>query len=208
MNAVAHTIESAKDLLALVQLTGIRTYEVRGRRLSGDGGDGGDGGGGEVLPEVSVRISDSAIEVRMRIEIVTDEAELVADVAVKYSLAAHVGVTQAAAEEFVDRVALMAAYPFVRESVFATASRLGVKVPVLGLLFAGSFHAELHVPTPGEAPAGDVQPGATPSALAKELGVSAEAIRAWLRGNGAEPQANGRWLLTDAQAESVRGHFA
>src|SRR5665648_1151994 len=120
MNAVAHTIESAKDLLALVQLTGIRTYEVRGRRLSGDGGD---GGGGEVLPEVSVRISDSAIEVRMRIESVTDEAELVADVAVKYSLAAHVGVTQAAAEEFVDRVALMAAYPFVRESVFATASR-------------------------------------------------------------------------------------
>lgn len=47
----------------------------------------------------------------------------------------------------------------------------------------------------------------TPRALAKELGLSARTIRAWLREQGWQSQPYARWQLTVDQADLVRTHF-
>jgi len=47
----------------------------------------------------------------------------------------------------------------------------------------------------------------TPRELAKELGVSARAVRQWLRGQGWQTVRYARWHLTDDQAAQVRAHF-
>lgn len=49
--------------------------------------------------------------------------------------------------------------------------------------------------------------GTTPSDLAKELGVSARAIRQWLRDQGWQSVPYARWHLSNDQAAQVRRHF-
>lgn len=44
--------------------------------------------------------------------------------------------------EFIERVGLMAVFPFLREAVFTTASRLGVPPPVVEILRAGEASVE------------------------------------------------------------------
>lgn len=47
----------------------------------------------------------------------------------------------------------------------------------------------------------------TPRELAIELGVSARAVRQWLRGQGWQAVRYARWHLTSDQAAQVRAHF-
>jgi phage antirepressor YoqD-like protein len=47
----------------------------------------------------------------------------------------------------------------------------------------------------------------TPGELSKELGVTARAIRQWLREQGWQSAPYSRWRLTPEQASSVRSHF-
>jgi hypothetical protein len=108
-------------------------------------------------------------------------------------------VTLGVLEEFVDRVGVMALYPFVRESIFSTATRLRVKAPVLGLLLADAFHVGLLEM------ASDTT---TPVRLARELGVSPSAVRAWLRESGLASSPSGRWVISAGVAATVRDHFA
>ena len=49
----------------------------------------------------------------------------------------------------------------------------------------------------------------TPTALAKELGETPNAVRTWLRSNGMRSDAERwqRWALSKHQADLVRAHF-
>jgi hypothetical protein len=184
----------AAELLRYTELSEVRTYELRGRRVTA-------GTASEPTPDIAVKVSETSLETRMRLEVTTESAVLFSDMAVVYSLSEPLELAQDVVREFVERVGIMAVFPFVRESVFATAARLTVTPPVLGLLRAGSLSTGTMV---------EAQPShfaATPAQLARELGVDAKAIRSWLRSAGATPDATGRWYLDNELADAVRRHF-
>lgn len=129
-------LESAADLLPFVELTGIKTYEMRGRLIDPEL-DTSDASGESM--QVMARAEDNMIEARLRFEKQTDDAVLLADVSALYKLSEPVDIPEAVLHDFLERVGVMAVFPFIRESVITTASRLGVEIPVLGLLRSGAF---------------------------------------------------------------------
>jgi hypothetical protein len=134
MNATERTVTSAADLLPLIELTAITTYEVAGRRAARD-----DGVDQSDDIQVMVRVEGDDLETRARMYVVTQQAELVADVSATYSLREALEIPEAVVAEFVERVGVMAVFPYLREAIHTTATRLGVDAPVLGLLRAGNF---------------------------------------------------------------------
>jgi len=56
--------------------------------------------------------------------------------------------------DFIERVAIMAAFPFLREAIARMASRLEVDVPLIGLLKTGQF--QLHAEKPADTSATQV----------------------------------------------------
>lgn len=153
-------IDSARDLLQMTELVGVKTYELRARLLeegvSATPADEVDVDGSELddpILELMVRHEGMLIEARLRFEQRTKEAVLNADIAVIYRMSEEREITGSALAEFLEKVGVMAAFPFVREATATSASRLGVPVPVLGLLRAGGF--SVGVPTASESAATD-----------------------------------------------------
>lgn len=134
-------VASAVDLLPLAELTDIRVYEVLGRRAP-ETQDQEDRQIGHELT-AHVRGDDTWLETRARMVLHTEEADLVADAASIFTFAEPLDVAPTAIRDFVEKVGVMAVFPFLREQVFTTATRLGVPAPVVGLLRAGEFHVEL-----------------------------------------------------------------
>lgn len=128
----------AADLVAHSELTEIRIYEIGGRRIVGSTDT------AEATEDFQVRATgdERHFETRARLTLVTAEAELLADVGGVYSFDEDLKLTQPVAAEFIQRVGIMAIYPFIREQIFASATRLGVPAPVLGMLRAGQFSVE------------------------------------------------------------------
>ncbi|MBI9113625.1 hypothetical protein [Sanguibacter suaedae] len=122
-------------MLPVVELTEIKVYEITGRRI--------DDPDAAVEPEqsldVQARGSENWFETRVKLSVDTSEAQLLADVGAVFTFSEPLKVPQVAAGEFVEKVGVMAVYPFLREHIFTTAGRLGVAPPVLGLLRAGTF---------------------------------------------------------------------
>ena len=142
---MARNALNAADVVAHAELTEIRVNEVAGRRLSADAE------GSEPANDLQVNISGNGggCEIRARFVLVTGEAELVADISALYTFEEELFLPMEVAAEFVERVGIMAVYPFIREQVFASATRLGVAAPVLGMLRAGQFTVNAHAdPTP------------------------------------------------------------
>lgn len=105
---------------------------------------------GEATPEPSqsLQILQHAehehVEVRCVMEVVTEEGRFVADVASRYDYSEPLQVEDAALEEFTARVGVMAAYPFLREAIHQTASRVRLPAPLLGLLRHGQVELTQH----------------------------------------------------------------
>ena len=136
----ARSVRGAAEMLPLVELTEIKVYEVRGRRIEATD----DAPRAEPTESMSVhaRGADTWLETRGRLVVHTLEADILADAGAVFSFSAPLDVTEAVAAEFVEKVGVMAVYPFLREHVFTTASRLGVAPPVIGLLRAGGFKVD------------------------------------------------------------------
>jgi hypothetical protein len=145
------------DLLALIDLTGVRTFEVSGRLLEHE-----DTPDSEEKQDAQVLVRETSEEllVRVRLTIQTADAQLVADCASIFELKEpdaeeSVEIEADLKREFAERVGVMAVYPFLRESIFTTAARLQVAAPVLGLLKVGQFSLAPNSDTPTEWPAGE-----------------------------------------------------
>lgn len=124
--------QSAAHLLELVELADIVIYEVHGvRRDSADENN--------VVISVQERHDEKFIEPRFRMIVTDSNAQYTADVATRYVLTRPIELPRPVLREFIERVAIMAAFPFIRESIATTAARMELGVPVLGLLRAGSF---------------------------------------------------------------------
>lgn len=138
----ARPIEDLPALVTLTELVDIHPYRISGTRhldaLSAADTE---------QQDMALRVSRDAygLEARLSLTLVTSEAELIADIGARYHYSEPLEVDDSVIAEFVQRVAVMNAFPYLRESVYTTATRLGVAAPVLGLLRAG----QLRVTPPG-----------------------------------------------------------
>jgi hypothetical protein len=86
--------------------------------------------------QVYFRISadQTQIEVRQRVDIVSDEALFTVDAGIMFDFPGPISVAAAIRPLFIERVGLMALYPYVRESVSAMSSKLSVTPIILPLM--------------------------------------------------------------------------
>lgn len=133
-------IRTFEDLVSVAELRGIVWNEQGARRRQP--GQNPPIEGDQQL-ETSANVSAEQVDVRLRVEQWTDDAVLVADIIAAFPLSEPCTVDEQALGQFVERVAVMTAFPFVRESIFTSATRLGVAPPLFTLLRAGSFHLEM-----------------------------------------------------------------
>lgn len=137
----ARPVIDVRELAELAQLSNVLFYQVSGERIEEDELDSADGGEAPTADqdaplEVLVRHDAEQIQVRVRCQAFSRQARLVADVAAEFKLPEPVSVDPDVLREFVERVGVMAAYPFVREGLHSTASKLRVRAPLLQLLRA------------------------------------------------------------------------
>ena len=141
MSESPRVITSARELLELTRLADIVWYELSGRRFSDDDLEGLGAGNDEEAPlQVLARSSDEQVEVRVRTTAQSSSARFSVDVGAIFDLAMPVEVDADAMKEFVQRVGVMAAYPFVREGLFSVAARMRVEAPLLQLLQANTMN--------------------------------------------------------------------
>lgn len=144
MTTKPKAVKSAVELLSYVELTDITHYEVLGKRRATEPEDGFEPGARD--PEVMVRKEDGTLETRVRLTFEAVDARLVADVSAIYTLSEPLEISEEAISEFLERVGVMAVFPYLRAALHGSAAQLGVDVPVLGLLRPSSLRV-----TPDEA---------------------------------------------------------
>lgn len=136
-------VDDVVELVDLADLVDVAVLRVSGERHEGED---------QPEPGQTMQILQHGdvdhIEVRCVMEVVTDEGRFMADVASRYDYIEPLGVEGDVLTEFVARVGVMAAYPFVREAIHQTAARLRLPAPVLGLLRPGQVEL-----TPQDGPA-------------------------------------------------------
>lgn len=132
-----------QDLLSEVALIDVSFLEYSGvRRLSAAETTGGASQLGELPLQIDVQASgwDALIEVRFRARLEMSGAELKVAVGVQYSRPDGGGeIPVGLQEQFIQSVAVMAAFPYLREGLQSLALRLGADVPLLGILRQGDF---------------------------------------------------------------------
>lgn len=139
MNAESTAVKSFDDLLKLIEMIDVLPYEVSAKRKDTPG-EKPTTGRFESEAELGVQFLRQAdrLIVRLRMPIDTHEANILADVGVIYSLESHVAVDTDIMTEFVAKVGVLAAFPFVREAIFGMATRLRITPPLLGIIQAPS----------------------------------------------------------------------
>lgn len=145
MTEAQPVIDDVRELLALTDLSDIVFYQVAAQRKdeADQAAEPEESHGGEELPvQVFARHDATHIEVRVRAAADGPSALYVVDVGARFTLQRPVEVSPSAMKEFVERVGVMAAFPYVREGVHDLASKLRAPAPLLGLLRAGAVQLE------------------------------------------------------------------
>ncbi|WP_429388892.1 hypothetical protein [Paenarthrobacter sp. TE4293] len=79
------------------------------------------------------------LDVRFRVEVENHQATYEVELALRYETEIDYDHSRAVVEDFIERVAIMSAFPYVREAVSTTAAKLELDVPILGILRQGEF---------------------------------------------------------------------
>lgn len=100
---------------------------------------------------VQVRGTDAGFDVRFHLDVALPEITGVIDVVTAYRLLEQVSLAPIAQQEFIEKVAAMAVWPFIREAVSDLIARLRATTVTLPLLRLGDVHltklAEDEAPT-------------------------------------------------------------
>ncbi len=128
---VAIQVDSAVELLQKTELSEIRTYTLHAERASRDHDQDAD-------VAISARSDADWLEVRCKMTISSDDADLLIDRAAVFHHSQPLAIPPAVLEDFIERVGVMSVYPYLREGAFTLATNLGVSPPVLALMRAGS----------------------------------------------------------------------
>ena len=117
--------DSARDLLPVLELTGVTAFEIAGRRL-----DSQESTETQSSMESMLGDDDGALAFRERQHVKTGQAEILADYGVEYRITdPSASVSGKARVEFAEKVAFMTLVPYLRESVHMAGikqSRCGV----------------------------------------------------------------------------------
>lgn len=129
--------DSFDDLLQIIELIDVLPYEVSAKRKESPG-EPPRSGRFESQAELGVQFARQSdrLVIRLRMPMETHEADIVADVGVIYRLDPDIDVSTEIMTEFVAKVGVLAAFPFVREAIFGMATRLRITPPILGLIQA------------------------------------------------------------------------
>lgn len=152
-------VPTVEELVELIELTGLRCFEVSGRRHEtepdGSGEESADEptAEAETAGEVSIQVMETHgpdfITARLRMTVEAKDADFVADFGLRYTSAEPIEPTQEAIKALLERVSVMSAWPFLREAVATTAARMELPVPVLGMVRQGQFRLQV-APAPSE----------------------------------------------------------
>jgi hypothetical protein len=134
-------VSDVHDFVKEVELDTLFMHEERGRRLRWTDDE---------LLEIVLPVTSSSLAVsrdearhrfRFRTTFTDQSAEYVADCEVVYILSEDVDVAESVSMEFAERVAFMAVYPYLRASISSSAARLGLPIPLLGIVRQGEFQS-------------------------------------------------------------------
>lgn len=132
---MSERVSDAIELLQHVELDGIEFYELRGQSMRREVEEFEDEWG----IRAAVRLDEGTLHSRFSLTFSASTAEYFVDLAVRYTFAADIEVPEEVAREFVEKVGIMAAFPYLRENVHGIASRMSHPAPVLGLIKQGQF---------------------------------------------------------------------
>lgn len=133
-------VESIEELVQVLDLVDVTFVEERARLVVR-----GDDEANEDWPshvnQLSITPSKDKTGIRFRFRYVLGQpdVEYVADLRVEYVAEQPFEVSQEIKLDFASRVAFMTTYPFIRASIFGSATRLGQPAPILGLVRQGEF---------------------------------------------------------------------
>lgn len=139
-----------QSLVQAVTLTDVRTIETRGSLKLTEQGPLGEWG--DVSPQADFDMSVNPVswgrelETWFRVTIESEQFTIVAAVAVLYTRDGDDDIDPALRTEFIERVSVMTAYPYLRALVQRLASELRIGNLTLGVLRPGEFRVQ----EPGE----------------------------------------------------------
>ncbi|MDR7301422.1 hypothetical protein [Haloactinomyces albus] len=148
-------IKTGQELLGVVELKNIQFYEVQARLYNGFDGDSpaasaADGSDQEDTSEQEwqfrIQVDSRNVNLRARLVVHGPDAGYVVDGAAFYVTDEEVNVEQDALEEFLNRAAMLALYPFIRESLHEAARKINANPPLLGMFSPDSIQIHLDRP--------------------------------------------------------------
>jgi hypothetical protein len=125
------TITDVRELMPLIELQSVVFNEVSAKRTSDE--DEPD----QFRMDVSSRLTDDEIAVLCRATVHGAGGVYVAEAVGTFPLAQPVAIEHSIVVEFVERVGVMAVYPYLRTALSDGAVRIGRRAPVLRLLRPG-----------------------------------------------------------------------
>ena len=124
------------EFVGNVELTGIRFLDISGRAKSDPDED-------QTRSDVDISVQESHgpsyLQVRFRVAVENHQATYGVELALQYETEVEYEHDRAVLEDFIERVAIMSAFPYIREAVSTTAAKLELDVPILGILRQGEF---------------------------------------------------------------------
>lgn len=150
-------VESLQDLVAAVDLVGVTFIELRAERVAAR----------EVDPEsmqigIAQEVSSEVITLSFRGIVKVETADVVAAVQTRFAFtnpADASSIPESVLEEFIEKLGIMTAYPYIRQGIHTLSTMLGIAPVTLGFLRAGTF--ELNANDSESVPADDEQPNAS-----------------------------------------------
>lgn len=133
--AAPRLIDDVAELVKLVALEDVYFLEIAGRRTS-------EKEPAEVpvfFSSVQARQNDDGIEARFVLAVQSEELEAKIDVVARYTYDDAIEVGPEAQRGFLEKIALFAVWPYLREQVSAMCARLRIDVLNLGVIVQGQF---------------------------------------------------------------------
>lgn len=126
-------ISDARELVGIAELTDVNFYKLYAEAEQGLTA---------TLPVMEIELNESHdfLMVRMNLSMSTEHANYAVDAVVTYEYQEPVTFDENVRSEFIEKAAIMALYPFLREAIVDLASKLRHPLPILGLLRPGDIH--------------------------------------------------------------------
>lgn len=129
-------ISTLEEAARAANLTGINFLEVSGRRKE-------ERSPAEDEVNISIRTQEqhtsSSCACRFAVAVDHPEADYLVEVEIRYDFDDDIDWSEDLIRGLVEEIAIMAAFPYLREGVAGIAARLGADVPFLGILRRGEF---------------------------------------------------------------------